>query len=175
MNIKRNKYYALINIIAGLLIIISSGIALAVSFLKGIYNDKLLSVIFKPIIDYIYHITVPKLSLFWENVPAFTPNTFLDKRMLFFIGTYILFIIGLMLFSYGKSYFSLLRRIKKEIDEQLLKEAIKGKKQRQREMIENDLSTIEIPHQSIFSTFHKLYLAPLLVALVSGFLLKYIN
>ncbi|WP_089724636.1 YniB family protein [Candidatus Thiosymbion oneisti] len=55
------------------------------------------------------------------------------------------------------------------MEDQIIEESVKGQKARTREQIERET---EIPSSSIFSQFHQLYLAPIVVGIILALLLK---
>ncbi len=177
MNITDAKKEIIIKRIIGALIGITGLISTIISLLKMLYfridvGTPLGGVIAKPfklLIGWGYKNTQPFLSWFWHNSPVPDHLNLATSENAYFICIYILIFVGIALFTSGNKLARRLGKIREKIEDQIIEESMKGKNQRSFKQIESET---EIPKTSIFSQFHQLYLAPIIVGLIVALLLK---
>lgn len=99
------------------------------------------------------------------------PQNPLSKEGLTFGLIYLGIFVGAALYGSGAELKARIRRIKREIEDQLIKESIAGTSKRSRTQIED---AIEIPSGSIWKQWHELYLAPIITAIVGALILKFV-
>ncbi|MFZ8169091.1 YniB family protein [Alteromonas macleodii] len=123
---------------------------------------------FKQLVSLIYENT-QALVLFWQHSPTPILNDLMSRQNAYFLAVYLLFFVGLAFYSSGGRLNRRLRKINQKIEDQLIAESIREGGGRNRQQIEE---SIEVPPSTIFSQFHQLYLAPIVVAVVGGVFLK---
>lgn len=123
---------------------------------------------FKQLVHVVYENT-QALTLFWQRSPTPTLDELLSKQNFYFLAVYFLVFVGLAFFTSGGKLNRRLRMINQKIEDQLIAESIRGDGCRNRQQIEE---SIEVPSSTIFSQFHQLYLAPIVVAVVGGVFMK---
>jgi len=176
MNFKEARKKSIIYKCIGALIIIPGVISTIISFLKMIYfrlddGSRFGSAIAKPFkiaVEYVHQHT-DFLIIFWERSP--TPNhmDLFETQNIYFILIYLAIFVGLTFWGMGTSLSKRLRQIRKKIEDQVIEESIKGGVTRTQAEIVN---SIAVPNNDMFSEVHKLYLAPIVVAVVGGVLAK---
>jgi hypothetical protein len=179
MHYKEAKNKSIVKILMGLVIVAIGFITTIISLLKMMYFNSTnaspignaLGQVFKKLVYFIYEHT-KFLNIFWEYCP--TPNisqTILFSHIdnLYFLICYLLIFIGSGTYHSGKKLFVRIKEIDLIIENQLIQESMRGELARTREEIEN---TTHINNSTMFSQVHQLYLAPLIVAIVGGILLK---
>ncbi|QIM69847.1 hypothetical protein A4G13_04680 [Basfia succiniciproducens] len=77
----------------------------------------------------------------------------------------------MMLMNSGKLKLRILKKIEQNIQEQSLEESIRGNLANSREDIERG---IQLPEQNFLSSFHALYIAPLIVGIILTLLEKFL-
>ncbi|KPV96771.1 hypothetical protein AN214_01232 [Pseudoalteromonas sp. P1-9] len=123
---------------------------------------------FKQLVSGVYENT-QALNLFWQYSPIPTLDELLSRQNVYFLSIYVLLFVGLAFFTSGGKLNRRLRKINQKIEDQLIAESIKGGFGRNRQQIEE---SIDVPSSTIFSQFHQLYVAPIVVAIIGGILLK---
>ncbi|OEE37079.1 yfeABCD locus regulator [Vibrio genomosp. F10 str. ZF-129] len=176
MNFQEAKKKSLIFRFVGAFIILPSVISTVISFLKMIYfrlDDgtrfgSALAQPFKKAVYYIYENT-DFLMFFWEKSP--TPNhvNFEESQNVSFALIYLSVFIGITFWGVGSNLSCRLRVIRKKIEDQVIEESIRGTVARSREEISH---SVNIPSEGMFSNIHKLYLAPIIVAVIGTLLVK---
>ncbi|WP_295848370.1 YniB family protein [uncultured Neisseria sp.] len=172
MNYNDAKRKVIIKFMCGALVSLLSAISTIISILKMFYfklDDgtrfgSALSEIFKRITIFTYEHTT-FLEFFWKHSPIVNPFDFLEKQSIQFFIIYILFFIA---WAVIRSAFDLRNRLKiidKQIEDQIIKESIKGSNIN-RKQVENNVSI------SLSSKIHDLYIAPLLVAIIGAIIIK---
>jgi len=154
-------------------------LSLAVSLLKFIYfrlDDgtrfgSAIAAPFKRLVSVIYENT-QFLSFLWEYSPVPNQLNLADVGNLYFLLTYVAIFIGFALKTSGDKLAKRLAKIREQIENQIIKESIKGNMARSRQEIEGSM---QIPNASIFTQFKQLYVAPIITAVVAGILLKLLN
>jgi hypothetical protein len=165
--------------IIGITIALPSTISTIISMLKMLFfrlddGTTIGTIIAEPIkyLVLLINENTQALDFFWQQSPTPVLHTLINKQNLFFIAINILLFIGLAIFSAGRKLNRRLNKINQNIEEQLISESIKGCGGRNRRQLEEH---IEISSSTIFPQFHQLYLAPVVVAVVSGVFLKLIS
>ncbi|WP_417781759.1 YniB family protein [Stutzerimonas xanthomarina] len=123
------------------------------------------------LVEFIYHQPLfPKWL--WEYCPTPNPYALSDPNNLKFLVVYITIFIGAAVVSSGNALSRRLTRISQEIEDELLRQSLRGQSERRsREEME---STAEISSSSVFSQVHQLYLAPIITAVIGALLLKFL-
>lgn len=176
MSFQNRKYVAFFKILLGLIIAALAMISTLISLLKGIYfsmQNSLLSPVLNTPIEYVYAKTKSFMSLFWLYSPIIDILNQFNKNMIIFILVYLLFIVGMMFFSSGKEYLSLVARVNKEMYEKGLINEIIGVDNKQE--IQEKLFTLMEKKASILSSIHTVYLAPIIVGVISALVIKWLN
>ena len=124
---------------------------------------------FKALVSWVYENTYQFFGWFWEYSPTPDQMHLIKPENGHFFAIYLLFFIGVAFFASGNKLALRLSDINQKIEDQVIEESIKGQKARDREQIEKET---EIPSSSIFSQFHQLYLAPIVVGIIVALLLK---
>ena len=161
----------------GLIISIIGVISSIISILKMLYFnfdngtaiEGVFAKIFQKSIYFIYENT-QFLNIFWENCPTPNFNKLNVQDNMYFILLYALIFIGLALYSSGKKLSIRLDEINIIIENQLIHSAISSSEvKRTREEMQNNTN---ISNSSIFSQLHQLYIAPLIITIIGGVVLK---
>jgi len=177
VNYKEAKQKIVIKKLLYTLLYIVGLVSTAISILKMLYfkiGDEaifgsIISAPVKRIVHFIYENTRKYINIFWDYSPAPDITNIFELGNLYFIFVYLLIFIGFALYSSGSKLAKRLKNINIDIEDQLIKESIKGNDARTRKEIENQ---INIPKQGIFDQVHLLYLAPIITAVVGGVILK---
>ena len=162
MNLSKEKNKARCKIIIGYSGGLVCLILLVMSYLKMMYVLPNIGILSHPIKKLIYLIYSKTLFLepLWRLAPVPDMNDLISGGFISVIAIAIVFVL-----------FMMLRNIEQEIDEQLIKESIKGHLVRNRKDIEKN---IQIPEQGFLSSFHSLYIAPLIIGILLIFLEKWL-
>lgn len=126
---------------------------------------------FKQLVSVVYENT-QALALFWQNSPTPSLGELLSRQNVYFLSIYVLFFVGLAFYTSGGKLNRRLKAINQKIEDQLIAESIRGDGGRSRQQIEE---SIDVPSSTIFSQFHQLYIAPVIVAVIGGVCLKVIG
>ena len=177
MNIQQARQKVLVKRIVGTAISASSVLSTAVSLLKMLYfrlDDGtqfggMLAKPFKELVYWIYQNTYQSFGWFWEYSP--TPNfkDLADYENGLFLTIYLLVFVGFAFIASANILAERLKRIRSKIEDQIIEESMRGQNTRTREQIERET---DIPPSSIFSQFHQLYFAPIVVGVIAALLLK---
>ncbi|EFL81782.1 YniB family protein [Actinobacillus pleuropneumoniae] len=174
MDLYHEKKIAWCKIIIGNICALVCLMLLTISFLKMIYFLTDISLFTRPIKELI--VTVYNktrfLDLFWNYAPVPRMDEWLSEDFIIFMIIALIFILFMMLRDSGHSSLCRLKIIEQKIQEQLLEESAKGKLAKGREQIEQD---IHIPKQRFLSSFHTLYIAPLIVGGILIFIEKMVK
>ncbi|MEB6480258.1 YniB family protein [Acinetobacter vivianii] len=174
MNFSQAKRKALLYRIAGASIALPSLISTIISLLKMLYfrlSDgsalgNAIAAPFQKLIAEIFKHTHQYVGFFWQKSPIPDLMSPFKTENLPFVIIYFLIFIGYSIFFKGNKLAVQLREINQEIENQLIRESLHGQITRNRKQIEEELN---IPSsKSIFSQWHQMYLAPLLVAIIGG-------
>ncbi|MBC3375939.1 hypothetical protein HU762_18480 [Pseudomonas sp. SWRI92] len=111
------------------------------------------------------------LHWLWDLAPIPDPYWLTSPSNFWFIAVYLGIFVGSALFSSGAASKARIRRINREIEDQLIKESIAGTRSRTRAQIEQ---SVDIPGSSIWKQWHELYLAPLVTTIVGALILKFV-
>ncbi|EQB34608.1 hypothetical protein M947_10565 [Sulfurimonas hongkongensis] len=110
------------------------------------------------------------LPIFWENCPTPNLNQLNVQDNIYFIFLYGLIFIGSALYSSGKKLSIRLDEINTMIENQLIQASINNRENiNTREEMRNNAN---INDSSIFSQIHQLYIAPLVITIIGGVVLK---
>jgi hypothetical protein len=177
MNFQEAKKKVVVKRIVGAAVGVTALISTAVSLLKMLYfriddGTQLGGAIARPLkslVSWAYENTHQFVGWFWQYSPTPDQMHLGEQENAYFLVIYLLIFVGAAFFASGNKLADRLRRIRQKIEDQVIEESIKGRDARSREQIENET---EIPESSIFSQFHQLYLAPILVGVVVALLLK---
>ncbi|MCL2524893.1 MAG: YniB family protein [Betaproteobacteria bacterium] len=160
----------------GVPIVAAASLSSVVSVLKMFYfsldsGDPLTNAIAKQIKQLVYfaYDHTRFLEFFWTYSPTPTPKDLLASSTITSFFIYLCIFVGLWLIESARKLSARLAEIDKEIENQLIKESIKGSAPRRRDEIQAQVS---IPKSSRFSQFHALYLAPIIVGLVVAVIVK---
>ena len=173
MNYFYAKKKALVSKSLGYILMLICFITLTISILNALYfhfdNSPLLEGIAKLVksfVNLIYQNT-QFLKIFWDNTPI--PNLMnpFDKSNLGFIAIYVVLFVGASMVRYGNRLLKRLRKIDEQIQDELMKNQLKGIVRHESELRE----VISIPSNS----FHSLYLAPIIVGLLIPFIMFFIK
>jgi hypothetical protein len=160
----------------GAFILAVSSVSTVISALKMFYfgpdgGDQLSHFLAQPIkrlVAFIYQQT-RLLEYFWQFSPQPTPKELHTSQNVYFLIGYLLIFVGLAYIGSARSLSARLAAIDKQIEDEMIKSSITGGRVRQREEIQN---SIPIQKSGIFSQFHTLYLAPLVVGLIVAVIAK---
>ncbi|CAB1261727.1 yfeABCD locus regulator [Vibrio cholerae] len=176
MNFYEAKRKSILYRVVGFTIVVPCAISTVISFLKMIYfrlddGSKFGSTFaapFKNLVALIYQKT-EFLMFFWKNSP--TPNHIhlAESDNIPFILIYLTIFVGLTFWGLGKQLSVRLKNIRKKIEDQMIEESVKGSVARTHSEI---AETIFVPNSGMFSNIHKLYVAPIIVAVVGTILVK---
>ncbi|MCP4614403.1 MAG: yfeABCD locus regulator [Planctomycetes bacterium] len=163
----------------GLFIGLIAATSLIISLLKYLYfriddGTRLGSAVatpFKNLVAGIYEQT-QFLSPFWKLSPVPDLQDVLSGGNVAFLLTYVLLFVGLALKASGDSLAKRLSKIRNQIENQLIKESVRGEYARSRIEIEE---SIQISDSSIFHEAERLYLAPIATAIIAGVILHNIG
>ncbi|WP_443092496.1 YniB family protein [Basfia succiniciproducens] len=168
----KEKKKAWWKIIVGYLRGIICLILLIMSYLKMIYFSpiRFLSHPIKELINIVYNKTL-FLDFLWQYAPIPNMDDLLSKGSILFFVICVIFVIFMMLMNSGKLKLRILKKIEQNIQEQSLEESIRGNLANSREDIERG---IQLPEQNFLSSFHALYIAPLIVGIILTLLEKFL-
>ena len=158
--------------IIGVLIALPAITSTIISMLKMLYfrleDGTAIARPFKQLVSVVYENT-QALAFFWQRSPTPILDELMSRQNVYFLVFYILVFVGLAFFTSGGNLNRRLRKINQKIEDQLIAESLKGDGGRNRQQIED---SIDVQPSTIFSQFHQLYLAPIVVAVVGGILMK---
>jgi len=177
MDIQQARSKVLIMWVVGIAISLLSGLSTIVSLMKMLYfrldtGTQFGGMLAKPFQDLVYAIfqwSNPYLGLFWDYSPTPDQMNLVILDNFIFLLIYLLVFVGMAFISSARKLSRRLKNINERIEDQIIEESMRGEVARTREQIERET---EIPSSSIFSQFHQLYLAPVVVGVFVGALLK---
>lgn len=178
MNIREAQKKASWKMAAGVVIGALSLISTAMSMLLMLYYHTANGTAFgnaiadqlKRFIQFAYEHT-GALHWLWNIAPIPNMTDLTSKGSLTFAVIYLGIFVGAALFGSGAQLRARIKRIKLEIEDQLIKESIAGTAKRSRQQIED---AVEIPSSSIWKQWHELYLAPLITTIIGALILKFV-
>lgn len=178
MNIREAQKKALWKMAGGALIGILSLISTIMSLLLMLYYHtadgtrlgNAIALQVKRLISFCYEHT-SALHWLWDLAPIPDIRNPMSKESLVFAVVYLGVFVGAALFGSGSQLRARIKRIKLEIEDQVIKDSIAGTVRRSRRQIEDD---VEIPSSSIWNQWHTLYLAPLVVTILGALILKFV-
>ena len=178
MNIREAQKKATLKMIGGALIGLMSGLSTIISMLLMLYHkmddgSALGSAIAYQLKRFVYfcYENTSALHWLWDLAPIPDLYSPTSKDSIVFIAIYLLIFVGAALFGAGAGEKARIRRITREIEDQLIKESIAGTAKRSRQQIED---AVEIPSSSIWKQWHELYVAPLIITIVGALILKFV-
>lgn len=122
----------------------------------------------KNLVSLIYQHTSLLLP-FWNHSPTPDFMQLWTRENIWFLSIYISIFVGAAFITSAKQVFKKLKKIRDQIEEQIMTDSIKGNMKRSRKEIED---SIALPSSSIFSQAHQLYIAPIVTAIIGGLVLK---
>jgi YniB-like protein len=147
---------AILFVLASLLLFIYGGSDSGGTALSG------LSGLLRRLVQRIFEHTQYLLPI-WNAAPIPNLRDLSSAGTLGFLACYIAVFIGASLVRSGNQLAQRLRAIDRQIEDEEIRESIKGGRRRSRSEIEEH---VNVPKQSIWKEFHTLYLAPFLVGIV---------
>ncbi len=157
-------------------IVIASSASSIISALKMFYfgldnGDSLSSAIAKPIKQLVslgYDHT-RFLELLWTHSPTPNPRDLFSSGTITSFFIYLCIFLGITLIGSARSLSARLAAIDKEIENELIRESIKGSTPPRREEIQ---ARVSVSKSGWLSHLHTLYLAPIIVGLVVAAIAK---
>lgn len=170
------KKKILIKWLVGAPVVLATSLSSTVSVLKMFYfgldgGDQLSNAIALPIKRSVYLIyeNTHFLEFFWNNSPTPMPKEFFANSNIAFFVIYLCIFFGMTLVGSARSLSSRLAEINKEIENELIRESVKGNTPRRRQEIQEQ---ILVPKPSWLSQLHTLYFAPIVVGVVVAVIAK---
>ncbi|ACX94953.1 YniB family protein [Halothiobacillus neapolitanus] len=164
------KKKILIKWLVGAPVVVATSLSSAVSALKMFYfgldsGDQLSSAIALPIkrLVYLIYENTFFLGFFWKHSPTPTPKELFATSNIAFFVIYLCIFFGMALVGSARSLSARLAEIDKEIENELIRESVKGNVPRRRQEIQEQVS---VPKPGRLSQFHTLYLAPIVAGVV---------
>jgi len=172
---KQARNRGITKIIIGILILLISFISFTITMLKVLYlnaqNDQvILQGLNRLIQNFIHEIYLHTqfLKIFWENSPSIS-EPFISIDNLIIILVYYIFIgLGIYLFNSGKSILYRLNKIRQSIEDSKIYNSIQNVSH---EEVEIEYRKV-IQDEGFLNKLHTLYLAPIIVAIVSTMILN---
>lgn len=160
----------------GMPIVITASVSSAVSVLKMFYfgldnGDQFSSMLAQPIkrLVYLVYENTHFLDYFWVHSPTPVPRELLTSSNIAGLAIYLCIFLGMGLIGSARSLSARLSEINKEIENELIRESVKGNTPRRRQEIQEQIS---VPKPGWLSQLHTLYLAPIIVGLVVAVIAK---
>jgi hypothetical protein len=180
MNYKQAKQKIIVKRVVGLFVGTPALVSTVVSLLKMLYfrvddGSQLGGIISRPLkilVSWAYENTQQYIGWFWRHSPTPDIANIWSPENGYFLAIYFLIFIGMAFWASGGKLANRLRDINKKIEDLVIEESIRGEKARSREQIQ--METV-IPSNSVFSQFHQLYLAPMIVGIILAALVKLMN
>ena len=161
-------------IIIGGLVSIISFISFTITILKTLYLNAqtILQGINKLIQNFIneVYINTQFLKIFWEKSPSLSEPLASVDNLIIILIYYIFIGLGVYLFKSGKSILSRLRKIKQSIEDD---EIYNSMQNISNEEIEVKYRQV-VQNEGFLNKLHTLYLAPIIAAIISTIILKFI-
>jgi YniB-like protein len=121
-----------------------------------------LSALLKRLVNGVFEHTQFLLPV-WNNAPVPNPNEPTSLGTVGFLVCYGVAFLGAAVIRSGNRLARRLRAIDQQIEDEEIRESMKGKQRRSRSEIEQQ---VNIPKQPVWKEVHTLYIAPLLVGVV---------
>lgn len=170
------KKKILIKWLVGAPVVIAASLSCAVSALKMFYfgldsGNQLSNAIALPIkrLVYLIYEKTHFLEFFWNHSPIPTPKELFANSNISFFVIYLCIFLGMAFVGSARSLSARLAEIDKEIENELIRESVKGNAPRRRQEIQERVS---VPKPGWLSQFHSLYLAPVAVGVVVAVIAK---
>ncbi|GLZ88093.1 hypothetical protein Pres01_41440 [Metapseudomonas resinovorans] len=109
------------------------------------------------------------LEPLWNHAPIPNPFQLSDSQNLYFAVVYVLLLASLSMIGAGQGLKRKLRKIDDDIEEQMIKESIRGERARSLEEIR---SAIPLRQDSLWKSLHSYYVAPIVGAVIAGVILR---
>ncbi len=170
----KKKIYA--KWLIGLAILVVASISTAVSALKMFYFDlddgdavsHAMSQPIKRLVELIYQHT-HFVEYFWMYSPLPTPKALLTSQNGFFLAGYVLIFVAAALIGSAKSLSIRLAEIDRYVEDEIIRASVSNGQGRQKDEIQRAVPVLE---SGYFSEFHKLYIAPILGAIIVAVFMK---
>lgn len=176
MTYNEAKKKIIIRWLVGAPTLISSSVSSIISALKMFYfgldsADKLSGIISQPVRRIVYQIfeNTHFFDIFWVYSPVPTPRELFSNDNLLFFVVYLCVFVGMALIGSARSLSARLDEIDKEIENELIRDSVRGNIPRQRQEIQDQLS---VQKSGFVNQLHTLYLAPIIVGLAVALLAK---
>jgi hypothetical protein len=108
----------------------------------------------------------------WNNAPVPNPNSISSKGTIGFLCWYAGVFVGMSLIGSANKLARRLRAIDKQIEDEAIRESLKGSRTRSRAEMEQQ---VIVPKQSVWQQVHTLYIAPLVVGIVLWLIAKVVG
>lgn len=170
------KKKVIIKWLLGAPIVVAASASSAVSVLKMFYfgldnGDQLSGVIAEPIrrLVYLIYENTHFLWYFWVHSPTPVPRELFTNSNIASFAIYLCIFLGMSLTGSARSLSARLAEIDKEIENELIRDSVRGNAPRRRQEIQEQ---VFVPKPEWFSQLHTLYLAPIIVGLVVAVIAK---
>lgn len=170
------KKKILIKWLFGAPIVTAASVSSAVSALKMFYfglgnGDQLSNIIAQPIkrLVYLIYENTHFLNYFWAHSPTPVLRELFTSSNMASLAIYICIFLGMGLIGSARSLSARLAEIDKEIENELIRDSVRGNTHRNRQKIQEQVS---VPKSGWISQFHTLYLAPITAGLVVAVVAK---
>jgi len=167
---------AILKRILGWVIFIAALLSTLTSVLNFVYeNSKSTSGINAVILDFAHvmvdmvRFNTPFLNIFWYNAPLPVLGAGITFANIMFVIIYWLIFVGIALQASGVKMSQQVKRIRENVQDQLIMEQTKDGEKRTREAIE---SRIDVPNSPIYKQYFPLFILPIIIAVVAYFVLK---
>lgn len=177
MTYSEAKKKILIKWLVGAPIVVSTSLSSVISVLKMFYfgidnGDQLGNLIALPIkrLVYLIYENTHFLNFFWKYSPSPTPRELLASSNIVFFVIYICIFFGMAMVGSARSLSARLEVIDKEIENELIRESVKGNAPRRRQEIQEQVS---VPKLRWLSQFHTFYLAPIIAGVIVAVIAKF--
>ena len=175
MDYNQARTRGIIKIIIGILLLFISFISFIITMLKALYlnsqNDQtILQGINKLIQNLIHQLyeNTQFLKIFWDNSPSLSDPLASIDNLIIVLSYYIFIGLGTYFFHSGKSILSRLRKIRQSIENQNIYNSLQAVSNEVIEIKYHDV----VRDEGFFNKLHTLYLAPIIVAIISTLILK---
>jgi len=167
---------AVLKRILGWVIFIAALLSTLTSVLNFVYeNSKSTTGINAVILDFVHvmvdmvRFNTPFLNVFWYNAPLPALSAGITLANIMFVIIYWLVFLGIALQASGVKMSLQVKRIRENVQDQLIMEQTKDGEKRTREAIE---SRIDVPNSPIYKQYFPLFILPIIIAVVAYFVLK---
>ena len=158
--------------VIGILVMLLSLLLLVPSSLKFLYfgfgsGNPVLAPLARSVQQFVYVIyeRTQFFSIFWNITPIPDVNVLNKPGNYVFLLFYMTFFVGLATLTSAISLARRLRRIRMEVEDDIIRDSLRGRTRPNREEVREEIHEA-VESISIFSQIHALYIAPLVVGLV---------